>query len=141
LEAIPSGTCGIEEKPKKVNEYELQTVRGQNFSLLVPRTKWSAADPGGQGLPLNVLHGNEVDTFGFTNLIDVGNVWVFESRGGLGLPSEASHPAWSEATWAGRIFQGDSTIQPGIAGQIDFSHPARTQKGQNLVGTHLLPCP
>jgi hypothetical protein len=26
-------------------------------------------------------------------------------------------------------------------GQINFSHPTGTQEGQNLVGTHLLPCP
>ena len=49
----------------------------------MPMSTMSAAsrattDPGGQRLPLHILHGNEVDSVGLANFVDVRDIGVLE---------------------------------------------------------------
>ena len=52
---------------------------------------------------------------------------IIERRDGTGFALEAI------AEFFGGDFDGDGAVEPRIAGTVYFAHPARAQRGENLV--------
>jgi hypothetical protein len=51
----------------------------------------------------------------------------------LSFPPEASQAIGIRSERFRQDFQRDVTIQPAVTGAIDLTHPAGTDRGQNLV--------
>ena len=62
---------------------------------------------------------------------------MIESRGGCGPLDETVHPVDIGDEPGGQQLQCDLAAQPGLFGQVYFSHSTRAQRSQDIVWTQL----
>jgi hypothetical protein len=87
-----------------------------------------AVNPLAQRLAFDVLHGHEVVTIGFTDLIDVRDVGVVERSHGIGLLLKAMQSLFALAELCGQEFEGDWSSQLRVLCEVYFTHPTGAEQ-------------
>ena len=93
----------------------------------------AACQPFGEGLALDVLHGNEQRAVVLTDFVDRADVRVIERGRRLRL---AQQPGVRRGVGAGRGRQhldGDAAIKRGILAEVHLAHAAGAQRPQDPV--------
>ncbi len=67
--------------------------------------------------------------------MDGDDVGMIEPGGGLGFDQESPFPLGIGDLFRRQSFQGDDTLQPGVARLIDLAHSSHAEKGEDLVRT------
>src|SRR5512132_2779400 len=93
-----------------------------------------------QSSPIHVLHRDKIQTIVLADFVDMGNVRMVEGRGGLGLLHETKHALATGCQLSWQDFQRNVAIKLKVLRQVDFTHPALAQLGQNLVAAKLCAC-
>ena len=68
-----------------------------------------------------------------------GDVGVLQAGGRPRFPDKPPNPVWVGSQLCRQDLQSNGAIEPGILGEVDFSHSSHTQQGMNLVGANLPP--
>ena len=79
------------------------------------------------------LHGNEVSALAFTNLVNVRDVRVVECGRGRRLLLEAAHPILVSGHVRRENLQRHFAMEPRIFRQINLTHPAGADLGDDAV--------
>ena len=79
--------------------------------------------PLGEGLALQVLHHQVVDTVFLAHVVERADVGVGQTGNGLGLPLEALPENGVGGKLGGEDLQGDGAVQAGVLRPVDFAHP------------------
>ena len=69
----------------------------------------------------------------------VATLGCFRAGGRLRFPNKPPNPVWVGSQLCRQDLQSNGAIEPGILGEVDFSHSPHTQQGMNLVGADLPP--
>ncbi len=88
-----------------------------------------------QRLPLDQLHGQEVDAVGFVDGMDRDDVRVVEGGDGAGLALETGEALRVVGEVRGQHLEGDLAPELRVDGAIDLAHAARAERGDDLVVT------
>ena len=108
--------------------------QGDGNTEEVGERKPASGDDLGQGLSLDQLHGQEVETVGLLDGMDGDDVGVVEGGQGLGLPLEALQPLALRGQLHRQDLEGHVPLQPRIAGPVDLPHPPGPEGCQDFVG-------
>ena len=82
--------------------------------------------------------GNQIDnTTLAADSVNDQNIGVIELAGGAGLQIE-SQPVCIVCDFARQNFDGYFAAQPRVPRAIDFTHAARSQRGQDLIGAQFV---
>lgn len=76
-----------------------------------------------------------MESVGFADLLDMGDVSALQFRGGAGLLQEAMKSVLVTRNVGGKNFQRHRAIQLGVVSKINLSHSARANLGRDLVAT------
>ena len=87
----------------------------------------------GESLPLDELHGNEVDPVRFFDGVDGDDVRVIERRDRFGFTLESLPPLRVSRHIRRQNFDGDLPVELRVTRAVDFAHATRTERGENLV--------
>ncbi len=101
---------------------------------LVERQR-SALEALRQGLAFHALHHQEVHAVLMPDVVQRADVRMIQTRDCLGLALEALAPFGIAGEVCGQDFDRHCSIQPRVARPVNFSHPARAQRRDDLVGT------
>ena len=88
-----------------------------------------------EGVPLEVLHHDEIDAIAGADVVQRADVRVSERCAGLCLAAEALAQARIDAVGGRQNLDGDGSIEPGVDGAEDLSHAAFTDESIDLVGS------
>ncbi len=77
-----------------------------------------------QRVSLNIFHGDKGSAFVFANLVNGNNVRVVKGGSSFGLMPETSVDIRVFGKTGRQEFQSDFSVQFGVLGKIDFTHPA-----------------
>lgn len=88
--------------------------------------------------PRDVLHDEVVDPVLVSHVVERADVRVVELRERFRLSLEALPPLGARGEVLDQDLDGDRAIETGVAGLVDFPHPARSDGSDDLVGTELL---
>ena len=88
-----------------------------------------------QGHAIDELHHDEVGSFVFTNLMDLGDVRMIERGGRLRLTNEPLHTIAIRSNIRRQNFQRDSAIELGVLRQIHLTHPAHADLRADFIAT------
>ncbi len=86
-----------------------------------------------EGLALDELHRHEVDAVRFLDGVDRHDVRVIQRRERFRLALEAGPPLLAIREIVRQHLESDLAVELGILGEIDVSHPARTELLQDFV--------
>ena len=92
-----------------------------------------------EGVPLEVLHDDEVDAIAGADVVQRADVRVSERCAGLCLAAEALAQARIDAVGGRQNLDGDGSIEPGVDGAEDLSHAAFTHESIDLIGSERSP--
>ena len=70
-----------------------------------------------------------------TDIVDRKNVRMVERGGGTSFLREALQAVGVGGERCRKNLDGDVAVEAGVAGAVDFAHPARTQRRLNCIGT------
>ena len=107
---------------------------GQAFGDLVTdldgalEVELALGDQAADGPAFDVLHGNEHRAVGLVDVIDRGDGWMGDGRGGLGLDQEAAFAHRVGDELGLEKLQGDGPLELGVARPIDDTHAAHSQE-------------
>ena len=96
----------------------------------------ATCQPFGQGLALDVLHGNEHRAVVLTDFVDSADVRVIESRCRLRLAQQSGVRRGVGAGRGRQHLDGHAAIERGILAEVDLAHAARAQRPQDPVSTN-----
>ena len=96
----------------------------QNAYSPLHRQRPFPADDLGQGVPLQVLHGNEVVALQLTDVIDGDDVGVFETSSSPGFLEEALDKLLVPSEVRGQYLDGHQAVQYSVVGFEDHAHAA-----------------
>jgi hypothetical protein len=94
-----------------------------------------------QGLPLNILHGEEEFALDLPDLVDAADIGMAQGRGGLGLAYESRPHRQVPIGRLGQELEGHLAVEGRILRQVDLAHAAppelpedRVLPGERLAG-------
>ena len=73
---------------------------------------------------MQILHHEEVDAIVMAEIVERTNVWMREPRDRTRLVRKPGATAGVGCPVSRQDLERDVTVEPGIAGSIDFTHPA-----------------
>ena len=88
-----------------------------------------------QRLTFDALHHQVIDAIMQTDIVQDANVRVIQMGDGLGFPLEALLAHGIRRELRGKNLDSDSALKPCILGTIHLSHPAYTQRRNDLIRT------
>jgi hypothetical protein len=106
------------------------------FQYLIERQRLFL-QPLRQRFPFHALHHQIVHAILRTNVVQNTNVRVIQSRNGLGFPFESLLPHRITRKLLRKNFDRHVPPQPRIPRAIHLSHPARTQRPNDLIRSKL----
>src|SRR5258708_12657046 len=86
-----------------------------------------------QGGAVDKLHGNEVETFGLSDFVNMSDVWMVERGGGFRFLNKTTHAVRICSEVSRKNLECDLAIEGYILGQINFPHTTRPQFRENFV--------
>jgi hypothetical protein len=96
-----------------------------------------AVDPVAQCLPVEQLRDHVGRALVRPYVVDGDDVGMVERAGGAGLLLEAAQPLGVRGQRCGQDLDRDVARQPRVPRAVDLAHPARAQRGRDLVGPEL----
>ena len=120
-------TMGAIERIGDFDGRSQQEVRGERPAL----------EPLRERLALEILHHQKVDLVVTADVVQGTDVRVIELRDCSGFLFEPAASIRVLRRQARQDLQGDDPPEAGIASAIDFAHPTRADRRQNLVGAKL----
>lgn len=88
-----------------------------------------------ESVALDILHANKMNPVLFSNIINLHNVGMVESGYGVGLSLKSGDEFRIGTKDWRKNFKCDDAIQGNLAGLIDYTHPATTQKSLDFIIT------
>jgi hypothetical protein len=93
-----------------------------------------------EALPLDQLHRQEAGRGVVLDRVQGDDVRVVERRYGARLALEALEPLRVRGEALRQHLERDVAAEPGVARAVDLAHPARAQRGDDLVAAEPRPC-
>jgi hypothetical protein len=90
-------------------------------------------DQSTDGAAFNEFHGDEHLAVGFVDVIDLGDGWMRDGRGGLRFEKEAAFADRVRNELGHEDFQGHGALQPGVTGPVNHPHPAPAEQFFDLI--------
>jgi hypothetical protein len=89
-----------------------------------------------KALSVQVLHGDPRAPLGIlAEVVERDDAWMIDSGSGLRLLQETPTALGIGYHLGAQEFDGDCSAKPRVARPVDFTHPTRAKRGDNLVGT------
>lgn len=107
----------------------------RNVERLVHRQRTVAEQPIGERATFDELEHERANAVAFLDAVDRGNARMVERGEYLRFPIESCQPFGVARERLRQHFECDVTIEPQIAGPIDFSHAAGPHGLNDFVGT------
>ena len=104
------------------------------YSTALREGEGTVAQAVAEGLTLQQFGDDVGRTTVVANVVDRKNVRVVESSGGAGFLREALQAFRVHREGRGKNLDGDIPIEAGVAGPVDFAHPACAQGRLNFIG-------
>ena len=98
------------------------------------RGQGSALQDVAQLLAANEFHRNEADAVGFPDLVNHGDVRMFEAGRGSRLEQEPVSAVWVGDQLSRQHFDGDVAMETSVDGAIDLAHAAHAQQRDDAIG-------
>ena len=95
--------------------------------------KRSFLNLGRETLPGNELHDQIVEALVFFQTVDRGNVGMVQRREYTRLTLEARHALLVRRKMLGQHFDRDVPPELRVPSSVDFPHPARTERSDDLI--------
>ena len=94
-----------------------------------------------QRLPLDLLHSDVGDALERTDVVDRDDIRVVQGRRRPRLLLEAPQPLRVGRHLCRQHLDGHLPPEPVVPRPVDFSHPSRAERSENLVGAQARPFP
>ena len=91
-----------------------------------------------QRLPIDKLHGQEVNALAFLYGIERHHIGVIECGDRARFAMEPGQPVAIGRQVRGQDLQGDIAAEPGVFGPIDLTHSAGADRGKDFVGSETI---
>ena len=95
----------------------------------------AALDPLGERFPFDKLHDQKRLAFGFFETVKCRYPWMIERGKKPRFPLETGQLLRMLRELFGKDFDGDFTPELSVPGAVDLAHSARTDGGEDLVGS------
>jgi hypothetical protein len=92
-----------------------------------------AREAAGQGFPFEILHHQKIHAILAADVIKHTDVWMLQSRDGLGLALETGPQVRVLAEMGRQELGGDFAVKAGIPRPVDFAHPSRAKRRLNFI--------
>ena len=115
------------------------TVQGRLGTRFTDAFPGASIEPGPgrqasfQRVALHELEDEEANPVGLLQTVDAGHVWMVERGHEPRLALEPFEPLRVLGCVVGKEFNGHITPETGVAGAIDFPHPAGAEPADDLV--------
>ena len=119
--------------PGAVRRRQCRSHLHRNLQRLADRHAAPAREQRAEGLALDELRGNEVVAVGQSHLVNRENVRMIERGGRLRLLLEPRQAFRILRVLVRQNLQRDAAAEARILGQVDLSHPARTELLEDAV--------
>ncbi len=86
-----------------------------------------------QGFAVDKLHRDVVGAVALADFVDMRDVGMVERRGPLCLAHKALHAITTRRHFSGQDLQRDSAIELGVLRQVNLTHPAFADLGDDAV--------
>ena len=104
-----------------------------------PQINFAAVNLLAERFTFDVLHGDEAQTSGFADLVDVRDVRVVERGCRPRLLPEAPYPALVSGEGSGQQFEGNRATEPRVGRQVHFAHASGAEQPDDPVMMYGLP--
>ncbi len=88
-------------------------------------------------LPFDELHHQEEAAVGLAEVVDPHEVLVLQLGADAGLALEPRDRPRVIDPFRSQDFQGDATVEPGVPGEVDSTHPPLAEQVHQHVAVHL----